>query len=421
MNSANGGDTFTSAEVVSSGDRYWGVPVGDLKRVGDRVYLLYRHHTGEWPFNDDVLYCAAALDGGGNFTITRMTTLAADGHFRTYDVQEGSYSPNIAVDGDNIHVVWTQNDTEPYSNNRSLYTRRSTDQGQTFGDPTKLAQNQTGGIGDMNLGQETVAAKGGYVYVVFMTSDSTVYLRRSTDSGATFQPLQTMGSGAWWPNMVVDPANGAKVHVFWWYTYRYSSDGGASFASPVVVMPFRANFGGDTGVQMALGPGDTKHFTVPLVFCTNAYGWGDRDIFYRSLGPTPAPSGRNRALKTFSDGNEARYDCMEVASSSWLNFASQMSAEVWGKPQPGGVNTGFTDDKRLIFHKLGNGVTPDHYRLYSLGTFTFGDERRLAVAELRHCRRLVPPERRHLEPRRLGPRECLDPPGHDLRRRGAGE
>jgi hypothetical protein len=45
LNSANGGDSFNSTDVVSSGDRYWGVPVGDLKRVGNRVYLLYRHQV----------------------------------------------------------------------------------------------------------------------------------------------------------------------------------------------------------------------------------------------------------------------------------------------------------------------------------------------------------------------------------------
>jgi hypothetical protein len=249
-----------------------------------------------------------------------------------------------------------------------------------------MAKNQTDGIGDMRLGMETVAANGGYVYVMLMTydgSNSIVYLKRSTDSGAAFLPLQTMGTGAWWPNMVVDPANGAKVHVFWWYTYRYSADGGASFTNPVVLMPFVANFGGDTGVQMALGPGDTKHFTVPLRFCTNAYGWGDRDIFYRCFGPVPAPSGRNQAFKTISNYDEARYDCMEVASTQYLNFAARISAEVWVKPQAGGVNTGYTDDKKLILHKLADAVTPGGNRLYSLGTYTYGDTRRQAIAELR--------------------------------------
>ncbi len=172
LNSGNGGNTFTTTDVVSSGDRYWGVPVGDLKRVGDRIYLLYSRDlevpdSGEW---NRPTYCAASLDGGAHFTFTLMSTAAPNGKYYSYQLQEASYSPNIAVDGDNVYVVWTQNDTSATSNDRSLYIRRSGDGGLTFSAPSKLAQNQTGGIGDMQLGQETVSAQGGYVYVVFMTS-----------------------------------------------------------------------------------------------------------------------------------------------------------------------------------------------------------------------------------------------------------
>jgi hypothetical protein len=388
MNSNNGGGNFTYSEVANSGHRYLGVSVDDLKRVGDRVYVIYRQDfdTVWYETWNTALYCAASLDGGANYIKTLMTTKSpVVDRYLTYRTQEASYSPNLALDGDNVYVVWTQNNGSYTSNEVFLYLRRSTDQGLHFGDPITIAQNATDGIGNMRLGMETVAANGGYVYVVFMTEDGTVYLRRSTNSGVSFLARQTMGTGAWWPNMVVDPASGAKVHVFWRYTYRYSADGGASFTNPVVLMPFVANFDGDTGVQMALGPGDTKHFTVPLRFCTTAYGWGDRDIFYRSLGPVPAPSSRNQAFKTFSDGAEARYDCMEVASTGYLNFASQMSAEVWVKPQAGGVNTGFTNDHKLILHKLTDAVVPGGNRLYSLGTYTFGtpdDPRRRAIAEL---------------------------------------
>jgi hypothetical protein len=389
LNSDNGGDSFTAKQVATSGDRSLYVRLGDLKRVGDRIYLLYTKdlevgYAGDW---NSPLYCAASLDGGANFTYNRMTTAAPNGKYYSYQVQEASYSPNIAVDGDHVYVVWTQNDTSYDSNDRSLYIRRSGDGGLTFGDPQKMAQNQTEGIGDMQLGQETVASKGGYVYVVFMTQDGTVYLRRSTDSGAGFFPLQTMGTGAWWPNLVVDPSNGAKVHVFWWYTYRYSADGGASFTNPVVLMPFVDNAGGQTGVQMALGPGDAKHFTVPLIFNTPAYGWGDRDIFYRRFGPASAPSGQSKALQVYSDGDEARFDCMEVAATDWLNFSSQMSGEVWVKPFAGGQTTGFTDVKKYIFCKLLDDPIPfvsnsQYNKTYTLGTYDYGDGQRQAVAEI---------------------------------------
>ena len=103
-----------------------------------------------------------------------MTTPAESGKYLTHQIQDANYSPNLAVDGDHVYVVWTQTDTSAegayYNNDNSLYIRRSADQGQNFGAPQLLAQNQTDGIGNMDPGQETVAAQGGYVYVVFMTS-----------------------------------------------------------------------------------------------------------------------------------------------------------------------------------------------------------------------------------------------------------
>jgi hypothetical protein len=383
VNSGDGGANFTYTEVANSGDRYLGVSADDLKRVGDRIYILYRQalEAGYDVMWNTALYCATSLDGGATFpTHARMTTPSSDpsvgGRYLTYQIQEASYSPNVAVNGANVYVIWTQNDGYYDGNLRALYIRRSTDQGLSFGAPTKLAQNQTDGIANMQLGQETVAANGGYVYVVLMTSDGTVYLRRSSDGGASFLPLQTVGTGAWWPNMVLDPSNGAKIHVFWWFTYLYSSDGGASFTSPVALMPWAGANGGHTGTQMALGPGDTKHFAVSLKYYTPAYGWGDEDIFYRAFGPAPVPSGSNQALQTFSDSSASRFDCMEVASSNWFNFGSRMSAEVWVKFLPGEPNWS------PIFAKLPTDITPGSSRLFSLGTETRWSDSPHVVAEL---------------------------------------
>jgi hypothetical protein len=383
LNSPDGGNTFTTTLVTTGGHRYYGIPVNDLKRVGNRVYLLYTKdlQANEWLNWSSALYCAASLDGGATFTVNQMTTPAASGKYLTYTIQDASYSPNLAVNGDHVYVVWTQTDTSAegdyYNKDNSLYIRRSADQGQTFAEPQLLAQNKADGIGNMQKGQETVAAQNGYVYVVFMTTDGTVYLRRSADSGAGFLPLQNLGSG-WWPNMVVDPANGARVHVFWAYVYRYSADGGASFTTPVVLMPWGVNqIGG--GTQMALGPGDTKHFAASLLYYTSPYGFGDFDIFYRRYGPVPAPSGRG-ALKTYSSTADTRFDCMEVASSDWFNFGSRMSAEVWVKPGPKGPYW------RPVLEKLSTGITPEttYNRLFSLGTEsrTIGTVSPHAVAEL---------------------------------------
>ena len=217
------------------------------------------------------LNCAASINGGATFKVNLMTTPAANGKYLTHKIQAGNYSPNVAVDGDHVHVVWTQTDTSNegayYNNDNSLYIRRSADQGQNFAAPQLLAQNKGDGIGNMDPGEETVAAQDGYVYVVFMTTDGAVYLRRSTDNGAGFSPLQNVGSG-WWPNMVVDPANGAKVHVFWCYTYRYSADGGASFTNPVVLMPWAGGSNGTAAPRWPWGRTTPGTSSTPLIYYT---------------------------------------------------------------------------------------------------------------------------------------------------------
>jgi hypothetical protein len=127
---------------------------------------------------------------------------------------------------------------------------------------------------------------------------------------------------------------------------------------------------------MALGPGDTKHFVASLAYSTQAYGNGEFDIFYRSYGPAPAPSGRG-ALKTSSNWNEKRFGCMEVATSNWFNFGSRMSAEVWVKPTIVDIYW------RPIFTKLPTELTPyTSNRLFSLGTVSDWYVHPRAVAEL---------------------------------------
>ena len=102
LNSADGGTTFTTTRVDAGGHRYFGIPVNDLKRVGNRVYLLYIKdlQAKEWLNWSSALYCAASLDGGATFKVNEMTTPAASTKYLTYNIQNANYSPNLAVDGE---------------------------------------------------------------------------------------------------------------------------------------------------------------------------------------------------------------------------------------------------------------------------------------------------------------------------------
>ena len=104
---------------------------------------------------------------------------------------------------------------------------------------------------------------------------------------------------------------------------------------------------------------------------------GDWDIFTRGHAAAPAPSGSNNSLHLVTNAGEARYDNMQVPASSYLNFTTQMTGEVWVRPYPGGVTTGSTTEIKPIFHKLEDG-----YRAYSLQTFNRSGKRQ-AAAQIR--------------------------------------
>ncbi|MBU4233307.1 MAG: glycoside hydrolase, partial [Proteobacteria bacterium] len=334
------------------------IAIKDLQRYGDHVHLLYTRSFYAGVTNVSAT-CATSLDDGVTFPHQQvLTTPTPEGYILTYSLQGNNYVPHLAVEGDNVLVVWGQNDRYDWPVDwGSLYYRRSTDKGVTFSDAILLERNRADGIGDMQFGSETVVLKGNYAYVVFITYDSQIYLRRSGSSGAAFAPHQKLTAtglwnigGGWWPTVQTHPTDGAKVHVYSKGTlYWYSGDGGATITKPVFAMPF---VGGnqESGPRLAVGADGVAHLAD-----TNKYGVGDSDVFYRRLDPAGAPTGE-MALKTLSFADPTpfdwRHDCMVVPSSSYLNFDTKLTAEVWVKPLPGGRGTGTTANEQTIFQKV---------------------------------------------------------------------
>jgi len=174
-------------------------------------------------------------------------------------------------------------------------------------------------------------------------------------------------------------ASGAKVHVFWDYpSYCYSADGGASFTKLELVTPYFSYGGALTSganyPYMAIGPDGKVHFAVQARYYSHSFGgYGDFDIFYRGIAAAGAPSGANNGLHLVSNTNDARYDNMQVPASSYLNFTSQMTGEVWVRPYAGGKTTGTTSVVKYIFHKI-----EASYFSYGLTTYDYYGNRRAA-------------------------------------------
>jgi hypothetical protein len=118
------------------------------------------------------------------------------------------------------------------------------------------------------------------------------------------------------------------------------------------------------------------HFVVEARYYANSFGgYGDFDIFYRGFGAAPAPSVANNVLHLVSNTNDARYDNMQVPASTYLNFTSQMTGEVWVRPYTGGKTTGTTSVVKPIFHKM-----EANYFSYALQTWDRSGQRQAAAS-----------------------------------------
>ena len=321
-----------------------------------------------------------------NFTSTRISVPSANGsHKANPHLQDYHYVPKIAINGSTVSVIWTgqvSNGLEPAADIQSVMYSRSTDSGMTFAAPVNLSKGALPDTIAFQAGQETLVAKGDYLYTLFVSTGGNIYLRRSADSGGSFSAPreltspgeQNIGSG-WWPVISTDPTDpgGAKVHVLWnTPTYCFSSDGGSTFTKPVLVSPEYSYSGSMVSrtnrPAMAIGSDGKIHFTFEGRYYLNKYH--DFDIMYRGISSQPAPFTTRMALRLQSSREESRYDNLQVPSSQYLNFTTTFTAEVLVKPSAGGNTTGTTSVVKPVFFKMKDYMGRSSY---ALGTWDRGN------------------------------------------------
>jgi hypothetical protein len=97
----------------------------------------------------------------------------------------------IAISGDNVYVVWFNDQNTPNNNSEVLF-RSSADSGVTFAD--KINLSNTTSADSINA---EIAADGNNVIITWWERNATSeepVLRASTDNGATFGPMLTLAS-----------------------------------------------------------------------------------------------------------------------------------------------------------------------------------------------------------------------------------
>jgi hypothetical protein len=97
--------------------------------------------------------------------------------------------PEIAVVGNTVHVLWIRNNPSDYT----LFYRRSTDGGRTW-DPKQVllvATDWSTFDRGYRYTQKNMVAEGNYVHIAYLYQDNLYYLR-STDNGATFEAARSL-------------------------------------------------------------------------------------------------------------------------------------------------------------------------------------------------------------------------------------
>ncbi len=341
--STDGGNTFTDRTAYSITEGGGGWSVYDMIINGDDIHVMYLYHYYYYGLQEGRLYVATSHDDGLTFNSQMISVPSSNGVHKTYSPYDYHPKPKIVADGNNLYVIWTGYNAE---DKHSVYFKRSTDRGDNFEDAINLTVAELGNL-PIQAGQETIAAKGNYVYVIFLTTNGRLFLKRSSNAGASFENLQEITApdgtkflnSVWWPLVKIDPNDSSGKKVFIFNTvpkYLSSADGGATFDSPKLLGPYFSWRKADMP-QFEIDEEGNLHYVVEG-YCTwfSTGVFGDNDIFYQKIESQIAePSEENYAIQFVTINNvgdgtgKERMDNMQIPASSDLNFTSAMTAEAW--------------------------------------------------------------------------------------------
>jgi hypothetical protein len=260
---------------------------------GSNIYVLWKDNST----GNTEIYFKRSTDNGATWDKKKRLS-----HNAGY-----SSDPAIAVSGENIHVVWS--DDTP--GNRDVYYRRSRDNGITWSKQKRLTNN----AGDSSL--PTVAASGSYIHVTWYddtAGNDEIYYKRSTDNGVTWSKqkrlTQTVG-GSWEPVIAV---SGNNIHLVYSDNtpgnseiyYTRSTNNGATWRK---AKRLTKNAGLSLEVDIAVSgnnihvvwkdhtPGNAEIFYRRSI--DNGVTWGKKKRLTRNAGASAFPSVSVRSNKVY--------------------------------------------------------------------------------------------------------------------------
>jgi hypothetical protein len=326
--SKDAGATLQTTTIAhTDSDNYKGFSIGDMALSGSDVYVLYTASASDSMGDNSTasLYLASSNDGGTTFNPSvRVNVPSSDNQYHANKIQDGIYTPNLAVVGKNVFVTWVNTENFDAYNGTSTYTprvSRSTDKGITMGSPVTLS-TQPLSSSALPSGQESIAAFGNNVYVTTIESGNTMFWR-STDGGISFGTATKITDGGWYPQISVDPsvADGSRVYVYSGSVAK-SVDSGAAFNG--VVTPSPAGMWAWNYPLFSVGTDGTIHIGAQGHY----YDTTVFDMFYCRQPIAPAAGPGMMGINLTADST-SRHDNMQIAASPDINQANAMTIEYW--------------------------------------------------------------------------------------------
>ena len=236
-----------------------------------------------------------------------------------------SILPQMVASGNDVYVLWNDNATGRYG----IFLAKSIDGGTNFGAPVDISR----GVGSSSSPQ--FAVSGSDVYVVWQAKTTGKYqiiFAKSTDGGATFSTpvnISNNSGDSTFPKITV---SGNNIYVTWAFTvtnkdydilFTKSTDGGATFSTPVNI----SNTLGDTGIPQMTVSGNNVFVTWENngggnfdVFVAKSTDGGNKFALPVNVSNNPKPSG---APQIAVSGNNVDIVWMDNAPGNYDIFVAK--------------------------------------------------------------------------------------------------
>lgn len=187
-----------------------------------------------------------------------------------------AYDPKVAVNGPNVHIIWRDKD------DKKVHYIRSIDNGNSWSNETIISTETY-----LPYGNHNIAVYENNIYIVYVNENRKITYVCSFDNGVTWSIPTVLVKGS---SMAVDTGIAVhrnNVHIIWVDIYNRKGE----LANQIYYIRSTDNgISWEMEINISTVMGNTQHVSWPdiavseediyAVYCVQDYSGGNREIFY---------------------------------------------------------------------------------------------------------------------------------------------